>query len=415
MDRAISDDAIKKQKQKRYIYITAALLGLIIIVWFFRGLIAPSLSRERIMVAKVQRGNFESTINATGKVVPGVEQVITAPFRADLKQILKTVGATVEPGEAILNLNTDFAALNLEKLKDELQLKEAQYQKQRLTLEKQIYDLKVNKKVQELKIQSLKAAKENMVKLHEVGGGTAEEIEQATMDLEVGEIELQQINNTILSMGKSMEAQLRELELSMNMQQKSIREQEQKLDAANARSQLKGVVTWQVEQIGATLQEGEEIAKVADLTSYKIKGSIVDDYATKLEIGMPVRVKANKDMLEGKVSDIQPSAVNGIVTFYVSLATKTHQELRPQMAVDLYLVTASKKDVLFVQNEGAFTGRKKQEVFTLEGSVANRRNVSVGLSNFEQVEITAGLVEGDEIIITNMNTYRHLPSLKIKD
>jgi len=199
------------------------------------------------------------------------------------------------------------------------------------------------------------------------------------------------------------------------MQQNSIREQEKKLEAANARSQLKGVVTWQVEQIGATLQKGQEIAKVADLTSYKIKGSIADDYASKLEIGMPVRVKANKVVLEGNVSDIQPSAVNGIVTFYVSLAPNVNQELRPQMTVDLYLVTASKKEVLFVKNEGAFTGRKQQEVFALMGNMANREIVSVGLSNFEQVEITAGLQEGDEIIISNMNRYTHLSSLKIKD
>ena len=66
-------------------------------------------------------------------------------------------------------------------------------------------------------------------------------------------------------------------------------------------------------------------------------------------------------------------------------------------------------------NGPAFRGKRQQTVFVVEGNqVAHRRQVSVGLSNFDWVEIKSGLQPGERLILSDLSEYEHLDQLTIK-
>jgi len=56
----------------------------------------------------------------------------------------------------------------------------------------------------------------------------------------------------------------------------------------------------------------------------------------------------------------------------------------------------------------------RDTVFVVRGGRAVRTAVTIGLSNFEMYEITGGLSEGDEVIVSDMSDHRNAKEVKIR-
>jgi HlyD family secretion protein len=84
------------------------------------------------------------------------------------------------------------------------------------------------------------------------------------------------------------------------------------------------------------------------------------------------------------------------------------------MKVDVFLITAKHHKVVRVPNGQTFNGSIEQDVFVLKNGKAERRTVKIGLSNFNYVEILSGLKVGEEIIVSDMDAYKHVKSLTVK-
>ncbi len=85
------------------------------------------------------------------------------------------------------------------------------------------------------------------------------------------------------------------------------------------------------------------------------------------------------------------------------------------MKVDVYLVTASKTNVLRVANGPAFKGPSAQDIFVMENGKAIRRVVHTGMTNFDYVEIKDNVKEGDVIITTDMSEYKNSKEIIINN
>jgi HlyD family secretion protein len=180
-----------------------------------------------------------------------------------------------------------------------------------------------------------------------------------------------------------------------------------KLDLANVVATRAGVVTWVNKNIGASIRDGEPLARIADLGSFKVAGSVSESGLDQLSIHMPVVVRVSDLLLRGRVTNISPAVSNGIVSFDVQLDERNHKALRPNMKVDVFLVTATRNKVTRVTNGPVFTGSDLQDVFVLKNGKAVKRSVKTGLSNFDYIEIVSGLKPGEEIITSDLKGYDH--------
>jgi HlyD family secretion protein len=129
---------------------------------------------------------------------------------------------------------------------------------------------------------------------------------------------------------------------------------------------------------------------------------------------MPVIIRINDSTLHGTVSNINPSVQNGILSFDVSFDQKNNLLLRPNMKVDLFLVTATKNNVMRVKNGAAFKGGVTQDIFVVVNNKAIRKAVNTGLSNFDYVQLTDGVKPGDVVIISDMKAFQNSSEIKIK-
>jgi HlyD family secretion protein len=169
-----------------------------------------------------------------------------------------------------------------------------------------------------------------------------------------------------------------------------------------------------VSQEGALVRRGDVIARIADLTSFRVDGSVSDVHAGRLRPGMAAVVRVNDDTdLRGTVSEVFPTIENGIIRFTVALTNASHAALRPSLRADVLVVTQRKPRALRVKR-GPFADNAARQVFVVRGDRAVRVPVELGLSGVDDVEILSGVNEGDEVIISDMRDYVHLSEVKVK-
>lgn len=414
MDRPVPQNVQTKRSVRRYTIIAIVVVAILCSVWALRNTIKTSISADRIRLATAEAGSLQSTLTANGELVPEFEQVLTSPIRATIDDVLTSVGDNLKTAQRVLELDKTQTQLQYEKLETQLALRENNMTKLRLNLERDIRDLRIKDSIKFLQIERLRSERDTEKQLLGMGGGVQQDLDQIALDLKIAQLEKEQLEQNIQIKQAAIEADLRDEELQIELKKQEMKELERKLKLADIAAKSPGVLTWVNDKIGAAVNEGEILARVADLRSFKIVANCSDNYADQLRIGMPAIVDVNELRLEGMISNIRPTVENNIITFEVQLNENNHNSLRPNMRVDVFVVTAFKAETIKVANGPAFTGRARQNVFILKGDKAIRREVEIGLSNFDFVEITRNINAGEQVIITDMSDYDHLPEIQIK-
>jgi HlyD family secretion protein len=212
-----------------------------------------------------------------------------------------------------------------------------------------------------------------------------------------------------------MQVQMKEAEIAAAIQANDLRELQRKLQLADIVATRPGVVTWVNKNLGAAIHEGDALARIADLGSFKVQGSISDSYLDQLHNAMSAIIRINETQIRGTVVNIQPSVQNGIVSFTIQLNEDNHSLLRPNMKVDVFLVTAAKKNVVRVVNGPAFKGASSQDIFVLNNGKAERRTVHTGMTNFDFVELLDNVKPGEVVITSDMSAYKNVKELTINN
>lgn len=415
MDSALPRDIIIKRKRKITSILVIVVLLLAFAAWLLRSTLSSTIQKSAFTTAVVEKGDVENTISASGLVQPEFEAVITSPVNASIQNTLMNAGSKIKAGQSILTLDKSATQNEYEKLQFQLASKKNDIQKLKLELAKSFYDIKSNNDIKQLRINSLEAEVENAKRLFKAGGGTKESIEQAELNLKVALLEKKQIENEIASKQQTMQVEIKESELAAAIQQNDLQQLERKLKLADIVAGRDGVVTWINRNIGVSVREGDVLAKIADLGSFKIAGSITDNYIDQLHNGMQAIIRINDTKIRGTVNNVYPSVQNGIVSFDIRLEDRSNTMLRPDMKVDIFLVTASHNNVMRVENGQAFKGASPQEVFVVTNGKAVRKTVHTGMSNFDYIELLDNVHPGDVIITSDMSDFKNVKEVTIEN
>lgn len=414
MDKQISQDEVTKGKLQtmlKYLVIFATLAALF---WWGRGFLKKTGDKSDFHIVQVEKGDIQNTLTASGVVVPSTEREINAPVTTEIKEVVKTRGEFVNTNDLILKLDQEFTKLSYDQLDDELQLKRNNIDKLKLEYDKNLRDLDYQNQIKALQLEELSAQLKDQKRLTEVGGATAEEVEQAQLQLKVAQLEKKMLENE-LSYRQSVNVNEKKgLELEFTIQEKRLAELRRKLRETNVRAPQSGVITWINEDLGRKVQEGEALVRLANLDNFKVEASSSDRNTNKISVGMPVNVRINKKDLSGIISTILPEVENNTVKFYVELDEPNADILRPNIRAEVFIITDSKSDVVRIKNGPAFKGARSQNVFVVSGDKAVKRRIVKGLINSDFVEINENLQVGERVIISDTKEFDHLDEFVIQ-
>lgn len=413
MDRPIDIEVQKRRTVKRVI---TALIGLAAVGFVFAATIdwlRPSIKRNDVQVARVERGRVEATLEANGTIVPLFEQVVSSPVEARVLRIERRAGDRVKTGDELLTLDTAATQLEAARLGERVAQRENDMTKLRLQLEESIESLRAQIEQKKLDAEIVRYTAEQKAKLRSEGLISEQDALAAQAQSKKAAIELRNLNDALTRTMRSRDVQLAASNSEVTMARREREESQRQVELAMLRADRDGILTSIVNEAGATVRRGDVIARIADLSSYRVDASISDVHAARLSAGMRVRVILDGVVIAGTIENVDPRIVSGVAKFTVTLDEPSHKQLRNNQRVDVEVITGARNGALIVRR-GALARTNADRAFVVRGDNAVRVPVRFGLAGRETIEIVEGLSEGESVVISDLSEYEDVSEIKLK-
>ena len=415
MDREIPAEEKKQKMLKRLLRLavtgTAATAALLIL----SRVLGNDLHENELFIRKVDRGPIEISVSASGKLMPLQEEIIVTPINTRILEVYKNPGDSVDEGDPLLKLELASVETEYRQKLDEREMMKSKLEQARVRLNGTISELEMQRRVKSMQAKQLYTDLQDERYLDSIGAGTPDKIRRAELNYEETKLELQLLEQKIENEHKNARAELRVQELELGILDKTLEEKARLLKDARILSPRKATLTFINRQIGSQVPQGTQVAVVSDLTRLKVDCEIGDQHREKLSVGAKAVIKTGDTELRGTVVTVTPSVTNGIVYFTVVPDEADHPGLRSGLSVDIHVLYGLRQNVLRIPNGTFFKyGPGLYDLWIVREGRAEKREVSLGESSYEYVEITDGLNEGDRVILSDMERYKDKQTLKIR-
>lgn len=415
MDREIPQEVKARRRRNLIIRLTATAVAAIAVIAMITSVMRSSVKRTDLTTAVVDAGTIEATVSASGKVVPAFEEVINSPITTRIREVYCKAGDNVGENTPLLGLDLTSTNTEYEKLLDQQQMNRLQLEQLRLNNATALKDLEMRVQVKEMTVNRLRVELRNEQYLDSLGSGTGDNVQQASLAYETGRLELEQLRKQLVNERSVRDADIRVKELELQIAEKNLDEMKRTLSDAQIRSPRQGVLTYINNQIGAQVSQGTHVATVSDLSHFKVECEISDSYGDKVKVGSAATVRIGKKPHSGTVSNVTPLSRNGVMAFTVQLDDDAAAGLRSGLKTDVYVMSSVIDETLRLKNGSYYTGKGDYELWivTGDGNELTKRKVTLGVSNYELVEVVDGLKPGDRVVISDMSEFRTKKNLKI--
>ena len=371
-------------------------IGFVLIVLVAIGLWAFAPAAVPADFAEVARGSLQVTVNEEGRTRVRDRFVVSAPVPGRMQRI------ELEPGDPVVAGKTVVARFQ--------------------PSDPALLDVRT------------RAELEGRVKAAEAAlGGARAERERVSAELAFAQAELKRartlVDEKVIAPREleGAELQVAALERAVQSAEFAVSAAEHQLEVARASliqtrggrttpiplySPIDGVVLRRLQESETVVPTGQPLIEIGDVEDLEIVSDLLSSAAVQVRAGQPVLIEqwGGDHALNGRVRLVEPSGftkisalgveeqrVNAIIDFI------DPPEARPNIGdgyrVEVRVIVSSRENVLKVPTSSLFRHEGQWAVYMVENDRAVRRLVQVGERNGLEAEITAGLTEGERIIV----------------
>lgn len=395
------------------VFLSLALIIIAAAVYYFLPYLTSTVPPGNLTTETVDRGRVLLSINATGIVDSESEVLILSPGPGIIQQIYADAGSRVNKGDLIMQLNTEDVHADIGKIKDQLEVRRNNLERTRLNSQSTRLDLEYNEEVKKLRIASLKSQLADQEQLLEVGGISPARIDQTKQEIVLAEKDLQTLVEKNSIRLKQLEAEEKGLLLQIRMEEKQLEEIDLLLQKMSIRAPSSGIILSVAGRAGEKVGNDNLLVRMSNLSSFKIIGSIEEQFAKQLKTGNRVLVNIDDEQLEGTVGNITPMVENNKIQFNVHLKESSHPKLIANQQVEIQIINNLKEDALRIKKFSGLEEGKMHKYFVLDGTMAVKKEFTLGIVGNDYCEILSGLEEGDEVVVDGLNAYKNLDEIEI--
>jgi HlyD family secretion protein len=190
---------------------------------------------------------------------------------------------------------------------------------------------------------------------------------------------------------------------------------ESQVQALHVRAGIDGVLQLLPVDVGQHVTPGMNLARVADPKKLRAEVKIAETQAKDVVPGQKASIDTRNGIVNGHVSRVDPSVINGTVTVDVTIDDPLPPGARPDLSVDGTITLENLRDVLYVGRPVHGQSDSTIGLFklTADGSEATRVNVKLGRSSVNTIEILDGLKVGDKVILSDMSAWDNFDRIRL--
>jgi HlyD family secretion protein len=388
------------------------LLGSILANWLSAE---ASVSSERIRTAVVSRGDLVRDINVQGRVVAAVSPTLYSPATG-------TVTLDAQPGDAVTTGQVlaviDSPEVRSEFLQEQSSLDRLNAELEREKIQARKAQVKSRQTIDLAKVKLTAADREMRRAEESIKTNAISEIdyERARDELARARVEHNHAVQDAQLEGESLEFETTTRQLAVGRQQLVVDELKRRVDDLAIRSPVTGIVGNVAINQKALVNENAPLVTVVDLSAFEVEVRIPEAYADELGIGLAGDVHYNGKEYRGELVSLSPEVVNNEVVGRIRFAAETPPGMRQNQRVTVRVMMDEVIEVLKLQRGAFADSGGGRSTFVLTGAgLAERREIRLGARSVAEVEILAGLNEGERVIISSITEFEDYDTIQVVD
>ncbi len=204
--------------------------------------------------------------------------------------------------------------------------------------------------------------------------------------------------------GGVTQQQLDQAKLNAENAKLRLQQQNRKLNDANIRSSINGIVNKKLIEVGAYVAPGTQLFELVDISKLKLKVNVNENQVANIKIGDKVNIISNvfpDEKFSGKISFIAAKA-DGSLNFPIEIdvTNSAKNALKAGMYGTAVFDFPTQASTILVPRTSFVGSVSSNKIFILDkaNNVAKIREVVAGRILGDQVEIIKGLAEGETVI-----------------
>ncbi|MBA3461947.1 MAG: HlyD family efflux transporter periplasmic adaptor subunit, partial [Deltaproteobacteria bacterium] len=371
-------------------------------------------SRGQLWVATVQRGPLTLEVRGAGTLVPTDVRWAAAPVAGRVDKVLVQPGAVVEAGTVLIELanpDTELAALEAER-----DVAQAEAELARLSATLDGSRLAQESAVAGLDADLAMARRRSSIDTSMAEKGVISDLESMESGDRAGALtsRLEFEKKRLIALRRGNSAQLEAQHSQLERLRALTAFRKKQLAEMHVRAGQPGVVQQITVEAGQAVAAGAPLAKVVVPERLMARIRIPEASTADVGIGLTALIDTRAGTVPGEVVRIDPAAQNGSVTVDLKLTGPLPKSARVDQNVEAIISLAKTGDVLHVARPTVGEAHQTASLYRLENGEARRITVKFGRAALKDIEISSGLAEGDQIVLSDMSRYDGVDRLRIE-
>ena len=420
------DRPIKKKRghwvRKHWPWIVGATLLAVLIAWVIFGDHTATLrvDADELTVSEVVRAEFKDYVRTSGQVMP-IQVVQVSPEEGGIV-VEKVVeeGARVRRGDVIVRLSN--ANLDLQILNAEAELAEKQnmlrntqvaMQQDRLNNQTELAQVAMDaERKQRLYAQNKRLYEQRLI--------SRETYVESEEDYLLAEKKRRLIASRLEQDSVYRTVQMDQMEDNLQAMRQNVVMVRQRKEKLEVRSAIDGELGLLDVELGQSIQPGQKIGQINDLSDFKIQAEIDEHYIDRVRQGLrataplsvsPEGEKTGKSETTLTLRKVYPEVRNGRfkVDFTIEAPSGGRRGgLRSGQTHYLNLELGQSEQAVMIPRGTFFQTTGGQWIFVLDksGRRAYRRQIRIGRQNPQYYEVLEGLEPGERVVTSGYEAFR---------
>jgi multidrug resistance efflux pump len=395
----------------------AAALGIAgILTWLPNG---PAVDANSLVTATVQSGIFVVTVQAPGTLKSRDVRYVTAAVPGTVEDVAVQPGDRVQASSVLLHLANPQLQAAVVAARSALADAQATLISTQADLDNQMLALQASLAT------SQEAASSAALKVQAEQGLEAEHViaeldyQSSVLDAADSRAQVVLTRRRIAAFRRNQAAQLTAQQTRVAAFQAALEEADQNVAALTVIAGRPGVVQSVAPQPGQTLALGDPIAQIASVTALKAVLAVAPSDAGEIAVGQSAQIALNNALdteIDGTVTRVSPSVVDGNVAVDISLPARLPDGTRPDLAVLGEVSVTSIPHTLFVTRPVGAEPDSPGEVYELTGGGRQAVQVAVryGAASATAIQLLSGLPAGAQIVVSDTAAFAGAPKVSVR-
>ena len=416
------DRVIEKKKgfqlKKHGPYVAGGCLLLTILGWLVFGNHASTLrvTQDELTISEVKSAEFKDYVRTNGQVMP-IQVVQISPEEGGI--VMEKVveeGSMVHKGDVIVRLSNSNLDLQILNAESELAEKQNLLRNTQVAMQQDRLNNLTEQAQLDMDTHRKQRTFEQNKRLYDAKMINREAYVQSQEDYQLSAQKRSLVSRRLKQDSLYRSVQMDQMEDNLQNMRRNVMLVRQRKSKLEVRATATGELGLLDVELGQSIQPGQMIGQLNDLSDYKVQAQIDEHYIDRVRQGLTATFTRGDKQYLLQVRKVYPEVREGKFRCDFIFRGERPENIRTGQTYYIDLELGQPEQAILIPRGTFFQTTGGQWIFVLDksGSKAYRRNIRVGRQNPQYYEVLEGLEPGERVVTSGYEAFKDNEILVIK-